>query len=211
MVHKVWVLLLCIIWGTAGCDCGGKRRLPKDEHASESGGRGNKAYKKMIVNKWCTPEIDIKGFDLTKLPAEEQLTMKAYLGAMESMFESMCIQFYDDRDDAESRDSYETSVQMLDGTDGEGQKSFGDYEILADGKRLILHERGGVPFDIGLEMTRSYLKLRFQFSDLAKLGGSDEDLEDMPLEVANMAIYMKFSRQAGGEREQERVRRRVSD
>jgi hypothetical protein len=149
----------------------------------------------MILGTWCSPEITLKGFDKGNLTTEEQLELKLMMGMFEKMFKGMCVEYFNDRKDESQKDSYKTSFVLLDNESSESIDESGDYEVLADGKRLVLHPFGEKPINIGVEITRSYLTWRIQFSDLAKLGASAEELEDMPLEVASMVMYMTFRKQ----------------
>ena len=114
--------------------------------------------------------------------------MRLSLEGTERMFSGMCIEYYDDR--ATGYDSYQASLPIP-GT-AEKQNSFGEYELLAFGKRLVLHTPDNQWVNIELtKLTKTEHQWRLQYDDLVKLGGNDLDL---PLSLPQTALYLTFKK-----------------
>lgn len=137
-----------------------------------------------IIGQWCSPEIEFKGLDLSGLTAEEKSQYQFYLGGLEKLFDNMCIEYFDDR--ASKRDSYQVSLKLP--GEKEEQTEFGDYEILANGKRLVLHTQDLDQLDIELtELSKEKLTWRIPLLEFGLLSGEEMEL---PEEMADVVMYM---------------------
>lgn len=149
----------------------------------------NPSSTQLLTGKWCQPSVEIKGLPVEDLSPDEKAEYRFMIGGVEKIFEEMCIEYFDDR--ASGRDSYQTSIYMSDDT--EKQNEFGEYELLADGKRLVLHTSDNQRINVELtELTDTEHQWRLQYSDMVKLSGDEMDLpEDLP----NFAMYLTFKKE----------------
>lgn len=144
---------------------------------------------KQLTGKWCKPDVEIKGLLVDALTQEEKSQYKFLMGGIEKMFEEMCIEYFDDR--RTGRDSYQMSMALS--GDSEKQSEFGEYELLANGKRLVLHTPENKNINIELtKLTKTEHQWRLQYSDMMKLSGEEVDLpEDLP----NFSMYLTFKKE----------------
>ncbi len=142
-----------------------------------------------LTGKWCKPDVEIKGLLVDALTQEEKSQYKFLMGGIEKMFEEMCIEYFDDRNTG--RDSYQMSIALP--NDSEKQSEFGEYELLANGKRLVLHTPENKNINIELtKLTKTEHQWRLQYSDMMKLSGEEVDLpEDLP----NFSMYLTFKKE----------------
>jgi hypothetical protein len=144
---------------------------------------------KTILGKWCKPDIQIKGLPIGDLNAEEKMEYKFMLGGIEKIFEEMCIEYFNDR--VSGRDSYKINIHLPD--EVEEQYKFGEYELLAEGKRLVLYTNDNQQINIELtKLTHKEHQWRLQYYDMVRLGGSEVEIpEDLP----NFVMYLTFSKE----------------
>lgn len=138
------------------------------------------------VAQWCAPDLAFKGFDLSDLSPDEKGEWKFVLGGLEKMFEDMCVEYFDDRPG--NRDSYKMTLQLPNET--EPHTEFGEYELLANGQRLLMYMPDGKKLNI--QLTKSdpnTQQWRLQIQDLLQFGG---DLYELPEEMPNVVIYLTF-------------------
>ncbi len=143
---------------------------------------------KMLIGKWSHPDIEIKGLPMDQLSREEKAEYRFIMGGMEKMFEDMTIEYFDDRPG--SRDSYQTTVITEDSQ--EKQSDFGEYELLAQGKRLVLHTPDNQSVDIEItQLTPKSHQWRLQYSDMLRLSG---EAMEMDQDFPNFAMYLTFKK-----------------
>jgi len=144
---------------------------------------------KQLTGKWCKPKIEIKGLPIQDLNQDEKAEYLFIMGGIEKMFEEMCIEYFDDR--ATGKDSYQTSISAS--SDDEKQNEFGEYELLANGKRLVLQTNDNQRIDIELtKLTEEEHQWRLQYADMMKLSG---DKMDLPEGLPNFAMYLTFNKE----------------
>lgn len=144
---------------------------------------------KQLTGKWCKPKIEIKGLPMQDLSPDEKAEYRFMVGGIEKLFEEMCIEYFDDR--VTGKDSYQTSIYAL--NDAEKQNEFGEYELLANGKRLVLHTNDNQRIDIELtKLTEEEHQWRLQYADMLKLSG---DKMDLPEGLPNFAMYLTFNKE----------------
>lgn len=176
------VLLLLLTMGLGAC-----HKATKKED--------NPTPQTRILGVWSSPSIEFKGFDKSEASQEELAEYEFMLGGLSRLFESMTIEFFED---GVTKDSYQISMKIP--GEAEPQKEFGEYELRANGKRLIIHDqntRSKVDVELA-KLTNEEMQWRMQFSDLAKFGGQDVGFawdEAMP----NMVLYMTFRKAAENE------------
>lgn len=146
-------------------------------------------FGKPLIGKWCKPSVVIKGLPTENLSSDEKAEYRFMMGGIEKIFEDMCIEYFDDR--TSGKDSYQLSIYSSDST--EKQNEFGEYELLANGKRLVLHTAANQRIDIELsKLTETEHQWRLQYGDMIKLSGSPMDL---PEELPNFAMYLTFKKE----------------
>ncbi len=139
-----------------------------------------------IVAQWCAPDLEFKGFDLSTLSPDEKGEWKFLLGGLEKMYEGMSIEYFDDRTSA--RDSYKMTLQLP--NESEPHTEFGEYELLANGSRLLMHTPDGKKLNIEIAPSeKNTQQWRLQMADLLQLGG---DTYELPDDMPNVVIYMTF-------------------
>lgn len=141
-----------------------------------------------IIAQWSAPELEFKGLDLSILSADEKGEWKFLLGGMEKIFEDMCVEYFDDRPG--NKDSYKMTLQLP--NEAEPHTEFGEYELLAAGKRLVMYTPDGKKLNVELtRLDQSKQQWRLQMRDLLELSG---DLYELPENMPDVVLYMTFQR-----------------
>lgn len=142
------------------------------------------SVEKKLIGKWSRPALEIIG-----LNQEEKSEYNFVENNFKNIFGNMQIEYFDDRDN--KLDTYQIGISAPAKT--KGKNDFGEYEVLANGKRLVLHTTDSQSIDINIaSITEQEQQWRLRYSDMIKLSGGDIDLpEDLP----NCTIYLTFKKE----------------
>jgi hypothetical protein len=138
------------------------------------------------IAQWCTPDLEFRGFDQSVLSDDEKGEWQFILNGLEKIFEHMCVEYFNDRPG--NKDSYKMTVQLP--NEVEPHTEFGEYELLASGKRLIMYMPNGKKLNIEVnQLDETKQQWRLQMQDLFQFSG---DHYNLPSEMPEVIIYMTF-------------------
>lgn len=130
----------------------------------------------IIIGQWCSPDIDFSRVERLEIDNTQQRQYIFMLGGLSKFFEKMSIEFFED---GITKDSYLIATQLP--GEKECHKEFGEYELRANGKRLIMHDiktRDRINIEIQ-KISKDTMLWRIPFSDLVKFGAKGMSLKWM--------------------------------
>lgn len=175
MRHLLWTLLvLCL----TACQPINSEEVEK------------KTPQSFLIGQWTAPDIDFSRIERLEIDSDQHRQYIFMLAGLGKLFEKMSIEFFED---GITKDSYLFTTQLP--GEKETYKEFGEYELRANGKRLIVYDlRTNERLNIALEqLSNDTMQWRMQFCDLIKFASKDRQLKWMG-EPPSFTTFLTFKK-----------------